>query len=344
MKPIRTVAEATAWHDAAMGRNDPDLFEDGGRDESRRPYFGFWNGEDWASNFHPAPFVVEWKDDDESVRELRFSCSEQWFMFRKAWRFHDRSAMDAVLQPELKPYQYKKIGRGVRNFDESVWNEESSGYMFEALMFKFTQNPDLAKRLLETGDQVLVECSPFDVIWGVGLGKQTKDGQTDSRWKDSRNWRGRNLLGFLLMDVRDVLRADRTPFEFKYGPFIELIPQFDRPSHELYKWVRPESREKDVISMGCYAYGPAVDQWWHLIYTTHGWEDYHTVLEHADVDPNEALRSADYSVFDAVQIQALMTWLTQAERFCDGLIAEALDKGWILNLLRRLRELRSSAD
>nr|WP_236034338.1 NADAR family protein [Bifidobacterium saguinibicoloris] len=164
-----------------MGRNDSDRIDVKEENGPKQPYFGFWNGEDWASNFHPAPFIVDWKDDDGLVKKLRFECSEQWFMFRKAWRFHDHYATGLVLQSGLKPHQYKVIGRSVRNFDETVWNKESRGYMFEALVFKFSQNPDLANQLLETGNRVLVECSPFDTIWGIGLGKQTKDGQTDDR-------------------------------------------------------------------------------------------------------------------------------------------------------------------
>ncbi|RSX50577.1 hypothetical protein D2E24_1963 [Bifidobacterium samirii] len=210
MEPIWTVDDIVIWRDAAMGRNDSDRLNEEEWDGPKRSYFGFWNGEDWASNFYPAPFIVDWREPDGSVRELRFECSEQWFMFRKAWRFCDLSAMDAVLRSGLRPYEYKMIGRSVRDFDESVWDRESCGYMFEALMFKFSQNPGLAKRLLETGGRVLVECSPFDTVWGVGLGRQTEDGRIDDRWRDSRNWRGENRLGFLLMDVRDVLQSGKT--------------------------------------------------------------------------------------------------------------------------------------
>lgn len=339
MKPIWTVDAIAAWRDVAMGRNDSDQLDREEWDGPKRSYFGFWNGEDWASNFYPAPFIVDWKESDGSVKELRFECSEQWFMFRKAWRFHDRSAMDAVQQQGLKSYQYKVIGRNVHNFDRSVWDEESRGYMFEALMFKFSQNPDLTKQLLKTGSRVLVECSPFDTIWGVGLGKQTKDGQIDNRWKDSDNWRGKNQLGFLLMDVRDVLQSDKTPFDFKYGPFIDLIPQLDRPEDELYKWVYPESHEGGVTPMGWCVYGSAVDKWWDCIYTDSAWTDYGQVLEDSGIDPWKTLPTGDYSKLNAKQVLALMTWLTQRERFGEGTVCESLDKGWLLNLLERLRDI-----
>lgn len=339
MKPIWTVNGAQAWRDAAMGRNDIDKLHSEEWNGPVRRYFGFWNGEDWASNFHAAPFIVDWKEVDGSVTELKFECSEQWFMFRKAWRFDDRKAMDAVMKPGLKPYQYKAIGRSVQGFDEETWDEESSGYMFEALVFKFSQNPELAQRLKDTGDQVLVECSPFDAIWGVKLGKQTKDGRIDDRWKNSDNWNGRNKLGFLLMDVRDILNADTTPFDFQYAPFVRLIPQLDRPAKELYEWVYPKPREEGVIPMGWCAYGPAVDQWWDLVYATAGCTDCYTVLEDSGIEPWKTLRSGDYSKLNAKQVQALMTWLTRRERFGEGTVCESLDKGWLLNLLKRLRDI-----
>lgn len=339
VEPIWTVNETQAWRDAAMGRNDCDRLDSEEWDGPIRQYFGFWNGDDWASNLHPAPFVVDWEDADGSVTELRFECSEQWFMFRKAWRFHDRTAMDAVMQPGLEPSQYKAIGRGVKGFDAAVWDRESSGYMFEALMFKFTQNPELAKQLTDTGDQVLVECSPFDTIWGAGLGKQTKDGWADDRWKDSCNWRGKNKLGFLLMDVRDVLNTDTTPFDFQYRPFIELIPQLDKPANNLYKWTYPEFHQEGVIPLSWCDYGPAVDQWWDLIYETPGWENWRAVLTNSDIEPWQTLESGDYAQLNAKQVQALMTWLTRRERSDEGTIGESLENGWLLNLLKRLRDI-----
>lgn len=339
MEPIRTVEAIAAWRDAAMGRNNPAALRSEEWDGPRRRYFGFWNGEDWASNFHPAPFAVDWKEPDGTVRELRLECSEQWFMFRKAWRFRDRAAMDAVLQPGLQPQQYKQIGRSVQGFDEAAWDRESRSCMFEALMLKFSQNSGLAQRLLDTADQVLVECSPFDRIWGVGLGKQTKDGQPDSRWQDSRNWQGKNRLGFLLMDIRDILQADTTPFEFTYGPFIDLIPQLDRPAGELCTWVNCESREESAAPMQWPSYGPAVHQWQQLIDATPGSLECYATLERSGIDPGETLQSGDYSSLTAEQALALMTWLTRAERFCEGAIANALNEGWLLGLLNRLRDI-----
>ncbi|WP_158214116.1 NADAR domain-containing protein [Bifidobacterium vansinderenii] len=207
---IRTVGQATELADSMRIRHDLRWLLDEEASGVNHDYFGFWNGEDWASNFHPAPFDVDWDVSGDALPErtiLHFACSEQWFMFRKAWRFNDADAMHAVLQPGLAPHDYKRIGRSVRNFDEVIWSRESDRYMLEALIFKFTQNPELAAALLGTGDQVLVECSPFDAIWGIRLGKRDREGRIDDRWLDPRNWKGRNRLGFLLMDLREALRA-----------------------------------------------------------------------------------------------------------------------------------------
>lgn len=172
---------------------------------------GFWNGGDWASNFHPAPFMVDWDGDLPSGwaggRVLRMGCSEQWFMFRKAWRFADADAMAALLEPGLAPIDYKRVGRSVRGFDPAVWDRESDWWMLEALVFKFTQDPRLAALLAGTGGRLLVECSPFDRVWGMGLGVEDRDGNPDGRWRDPFQWRGANRLGFRLMDLRDALLA-----------------------------------------------------------------------------------------------------------------------------------------
>ncbi|MBW3079869.1 DUF6508 domain-containing protein [Bifidobacterium saguinibicoloris] len=130
-----------------------------------------------------------------------------------------------------------------------------------------------------------------------------------------------------------------TPFEFRYGPFIDLIPQLDRPASELYKWVYPSSHEEGVTSMGWCAYGPAGDQWWDCIYADPAWADYDQVLEESGIDPWKTLLSGDYSKLNAEQVQALMTWLTQRERFGEGTVCESLDKGWLLELLKRLRDI-----
>lgn len=233
--PVRSPGAAQPWLVAALRRHDRarllrawmlegagsavDASVDGSCD-GFRGFVGFWNGEDWASNFHPAPFEVDWDGDLPGFpdgRMLRMGCSEQWFMFRKAWRFHDSDAMAVLLEPGLGPRDCKVIGRSVRGFDAVVWDRESDWWMLEALVFKFTQDPGLARLLVGTGGWTLVECSPFDRVWGVGLGMRDVNGAPDGRWLDPRQWPGANRLGFRLMDLRDVLSAGGPAYVMPVG-------------------------------------------------------------------------------------------------------------------------------
>ena len=82
-----------------------------------------------------------------------------------------------------------------------MWECVRYGFMVYANYLKYSQNPDLAQKLLSTKDKVLVEASPSDLVWGIGLGEN----QDISILDDEKNWRGRNLLGESLMRVRILL-------------------------------------------------------------------------------------------------------------------------------------------
>ena len=107
--------------------------------------------------------------------------------------------LDVYAELELR-VQAKKLGRLVSNFDGAVWAEHSRRIVTEASEHKFSQNPHLKEFLLNTGDAVLVEASPYDTVWGIGLAA------TDPLALDPRSWKGDNLLGFSLMDARSALR------------------------------------------------------------------------------------------------------------------------------------------
>lgn len=99
------------------------------------------------------------------------------------------------------PAEAKQLGRRVRGFEEEVWDAACFELVVKGNLAKFEQNPELRSFLLSTGDQVLVEASPYDRIWGIGMGER------DPRARDPRCWEGENLLGFALMEARDRLRA-----------------------------------------------------------------------------------------------------------------------------------------
>ena len=98
------------------------------------------------------------------------------------------------------PYDYKKLGRKVRNFEPESWDARKSEIVVEGNKSKFGQNLDIKEFLLSTGDAILVEASPFDKIWGIGLDRETAMKGTVEQWQ------GENLLGCALMEVRDYLR------------------------------------------------------------------------------------------------------------------------------------------
>lgn len=172
---------------------------------------GFWGNENDTpeertfSNFHPAYFEYDINTDlnIRSVNVVRFSSSEQYFMYKKAIHFRDLESVRKITESGHKPYHYKLLGRKVTGYDDSEWAKVRYQYMLEALRLKYGNNQDLRDILLNTGDAVLVEASPFDKVWGIGLAKHDKYGNVEHDWKNPLKWRGENLLGFALMQVRE---------------------------------------------------------------------------------------------------------------------------------------------
>lgn len=166
----------------------------------RPDYFFFWGhqplpngeiGKSCLSQWWPARFVVN---------EVTYETAEHFMMAEKARLFGDEVTRAEVLKA-AGPKAAKQLGRGVKNFDEARWEEKRFEFVVEGNLAKFEQNPELGRFLLGTGDKVLVEASPLDRIWGIGLAANA-EGATDPR-----QWRGLNLLGFALMEVRARLRA-----------------------------------------------------------------------------------------------------------------------------------------
>lgn len=97
----------------------------------------------------------------------------------------------------------KSLGRSVSHYDDAIWGQTREKIVFDAVMAKFSQNADLQQLLLNTGDAILAECAVKDLIWGIGLSMK------DPNRFDMNKWRGENLLGKVLMKVREILR--KTP-------------------------------------------------------------------------------------------------------------------------------------
>lgn len=157
-------------------------------------YIFFWgekNNFGFLSNFFPTEF------EDGGVK---FICSEQYFMKKKQELFDStNSSLAELILSSTEPRQIKQFGRMVKNFNEEVWSEHKYQIMYLAVKNKFLGNPELAKRLIDTGDKILVEASPYDRIWGIGMPATAAVKIPES------DWPGENLLGQILMEVRDEL-------------------------------------------------------------------------------------------------------------------------------------------
>ncbi|MCI8408617.1 MAG: NADAR family protein [Lachnospiraceae bacterium] len=143
-------------------------------------------------------FSQWWKSEFRSSITT-YCCMEQYMMARKAELFGDEEIHQQILQCS-DPKQIKALGRKVRNFDEEVWNEVKYSIVLNGNYRKFTQNKELREFLLSTGDSIIVEASPYDGIWGI------KMKQTDENILNPLKWKGENLLGFALMEVRDEIQ------------------------------------------------------------------------------------------------------------------------------------------
>lgn len=129
---------------------------------------------------------------------VEYSCAEQYMMAEKARMFGDQEMLEAIMHAK-HPKEMKAYGRAVRSFDLARWEARCYELVRNGNMAKFAQNPELWAFLSGTKNRILVEASPQDRIWGIGMGRQNPDVQNPLKWK------GKNLLGFALTEARDLL-------------------------------------------------------------------------------------------------------------------------------------------
>lgn len=166
----------------------------------RFAYLHFWGHRPRADGRPSKACFSQWFDAPFEVDGVRYATAEHWMMAGKARLFGDADALERVLSDE-DPGAAKKAGRAVRGYDEERWRQARFDLVTAGNLAKFSQYPALRGFLLSTGDQVLVEASPLDAIWGIGLAA------ADPRAHDPAQWPGLNLLGFALMAVRGRLGA-----------------------------------------------------------------------------------------------------------------------------------------
>lgn len=147
----------------------------------------------------PPAIFGQWTASPFELDGQRYLCAEQFMMAEKARLFGDEVTRQKILQ-STSPAEHKALGREVAGFDDARWNQCCLEIVVRGNTAKFTQNPEMKAALLATGDKLLVEASPYDRVWGVGLAAD------DERILDPGQWRGSNLLGEALMAVRASLR------------------------------------------------------------------------------------------------------------------------------------------
>lgn len=160
---------------------------------SHTPKYANRIGKSCLSQWYEAPFEADGK---------HYLTSEHYMMAAKARLFGDSEVEQAILR-EKHPNNVKKLGRTVKNFDQQIWDENKMAIVEEANYLKFATHIELKEYLIGTDRHILVEANPMDNIWGIGLPYNHPGAM------DVRSWRGKNLLGFAIMAVRDKLRQEQ---------------------------------------------------------------------------------------------------------------------------------------
>ncbi|MEO1434134.1 MAG: NADAR family protein [Bacteroidota bacterium] len=165
---------------------------------NRVKYLFFWGHTPKSENAVDKSCFSQWFPSPFEHNGNTYLTAEHWMMAEKARLFNDEEALAHILKVE-HPAEAKEWGRKVRGFDQLTWEVHRMEIVVKGNVLKFGQHEDLRTFLLQTGERVLVEASPRDRIWGIGMG------QNNPAAEHPEQWRGRNLLGFALMETRDQL-------------------------------------------------------------------------------------------------------------------------------------------
>jgi len=145
--------------------------------------------------------LTQWYIAPFNMNGVEYACAEQYMMAQKALLFNDKAIAQQIMQT-TDPSSMKKLGRLVKDYNEERWQSLRIDIVTQGNIGKFSdpRNMALKEYLLSTGNATLVEASPFDMIWGIGMNAY------DAKRINKNQWPGQNLLGKILMDVRSRLR------------------------------------------------------------------------------------------------------------------------------------------
>ena len=164
----------------------------------KRKFLYFWGHQPTRDGRISRSCLSQWWEQAFEIEDAIYPTAEHWMMAAKARLFEDQEIHEKILKAK-HPHEAKKLGRQVRNFNQQLWEAHRYQIVLQGNLHKFEQNDPLKTYLLNTGNSIIVEASPVDKIWGIGLKGD------DSRAQNMDKWKGLNLLGFALMEVRDKL-------------------------------------------------------------------------------------------------------------------------------------------
>ncbi len=162
---------------------------------NKTPKFVFFWGHQKPKSGVSSSCFSQWYPATFSQDGKTFATAEHFMMYQKAILFNHRDIADQILTA-THPGEAKKLGRCVQGFEDNIWTQHRFDIVVEANRLKFSQNPEIKAFLLNTGKRVLVEASPVDKIWGIGLAQDHEFASVPQKWN------GQNLLGYALMVVR----------------------------------------------------------------------------------------------------------------------------------------------
>ena len=174
--------------------------EDKFKREERLKFIFFWGHGKTTDDSVTKTCLSQWWDCCFTVDGVEYHTAEQYMMAQKAVLFGDEKIRREIMAAG-HPKQFKDLGRKISGFKQDVWDQNCCEIVIKGNVAKFSQNEDLKAFLLGTNMRVLVEASPYDRIWGIGMGAD------DSKAENPTLWNGTNFLGFCLMEVRDILRG-----------------------------------------------------------------------------------------------------------------------------------------
>lgn len=212
-------------------------------------YLFFWGHTPAPDGHVTEACLSQWWPCSFQIDGVEYNCAEQFMMAEKARMFNDEEMLAKIMEAS-HPKEMKGYGRAVKNFDQNRWDSRCYDIVKQGNLAKFSQNPELLEFLKNTRRRILVEASPRDRIWGIGMGKSNPDALCPLKWK------GTNLLGFALTEVRDLLLTEemkdavcQSPDTLPAPPSSESLRDREgRTEEEFLAAYRPEDYPRPSVA------------------------------------------------------------------------------------------------